>query len=76
VRGGQFVVTDVTGAKPQFQRPKGQPGTIAVGHSEESHEATVHATGNSGQTHGTAAMMAGIAGHVWSFDELFEAVLT
>ncbi len=23
----------------------------------------------------TAAMMAGIAGHVWSFDELFEAVL-
>lgn len=23
----------------------------------------------------TAAMMSGLAGHVWSFDELFEAVL-
>lgn len=23
----------------------------------------------------SAAMMAGLAGHVWSFDELFEAVL-
>ncbi len=31
--------------------------------------------GKSGQKRGTAAMMAGIAGHVWSFDELFEAVL-
>jgi hypothetical protein len=29
----------------------------------------------SGAKRGTAAMMAGIAGHVWSFDELFEAVL-
>jgi hypothetical protein len=44
VRGGQLVVTDVTGAKPQFQRPKVQPGTIAVGHSEESREATIHAS--------------------------------
>ncbi len=31
--------------------------------------------GKSGKKRGTAAMMAGIAGHVWSFDELFEAVL-
>jgi hypothetical protein len=31
--------------------------------------------GKSGQKRGTAAMMAGLAGHVWSFDELFEAVL-
>jgi hypothetical protein len=31
--------------------------------------------GKSGQKRGTAAMMAGIAGHVWSFDELFENVL-
>ena len=30
--------------------------------------------GNSGKLRSTAAMMAGIAGHVWSFDELFEAV--
>jgi IS1 family transposase len=32
--------------------------------------------GKSGQKRPTAAMMAGLAGHVWSFDELFEAVLT
>jgi len=31
--------------------------------------------GNSGCKRPTAAMMAGIAGHVWSFDELFAAVL-
>jgi hypothetical protein len=31
--------------------------------------------GTSGKKRPTAAMMAGIAGHVWSFDELFEAVL-
>jgi transposase-like protein/IS1 family transposase len=31
--------------------------------------------GNSGKLRSTAAMMAGIAGHVWSFDELFGAVL-
>ena len=31
--------------------------------------------GKSGQKRPTAAMMAGIAGHVWSFDELFDAVL-
>ncbi len=31
--------------------------------------------GKSGQKRPTAAMMAGIAGHVWSFDELFETVL-
>lgn len=31
--------------------------------------------GKSGKKRGTAAMMAGIAGHVWSFDELFDAVL-
>ena len=31
--------------------------------------------GKSGQKRGTAAMMAGIAGHVWSFDELFQNVL-
>ncbi len=31
--------------------------------------------GNSGQKRGTAAMMAAIAGHVWTFDELFDAVL-
>ena len=31
--------------------------------------------GNSGKKRPTAAMMAGIAGHVWSFDELFEVVL-
>jgi hypothetical protein len=31
--------------------------------------------GNSGKLRSTAAMMAGIAGHVWSFDELFAAVL-
>ncbi len=30
--------------------------------------------GKSGQKRPTAAMMAGIAGHVWSFDELFAAV--
>jgi hypothetical protein len=29
----------------------------------------------SSQKRPTAAMMAGIAGHVWSFDELFETVL-
>ena len=32
--------------------------------------------GKSGQKRATAAMMAGIAGHVWSFNELFEAVLS
>ncbi|HEY1600913.1 MAG TPA: hypothetical protein VGG64_15010 [Pirellulales bacterium] len=31
--------------------------------------------GKSGQKRPTAAMMAGLAGHVWSFDELFDAVL-
>lgn len=31
--------------------------------------------GKSGSKRGTAAMMAGLAGHVWSFDELFETVL-
>jgi hypothetical protein len=31
--------------------------------------------GNSGKLRSTAAMMAKIAGHVWSFDELFELVL-
>lgn len=31
--------------------------------------------GKKGEKRPTAAMMAGIAGHVWSFDELFEAVL-
>lgn len=31
--------------------------------------------GKSGQKRPTAAMMAGLAGHVWSFDELFAAVL-
>lgn len=31
--------------------------------------------GKSGAKRGTAAMMAGLAGHVWSFDELFETVL-
>ena len=31
--------------------------------------------GNSGKKRPTACMMAGLAGHVWSFDELFEAVL-
>lgn len=30
--------------------------------------------GKSGQKRGTAAMMAGLAGHVWSFDELFAQV--
>jgi IS1 family transposase len=32
--------------------------------------------GKSGKKRPTAAMMAGIAGHVWSFDELFDAVLS
>ncbi len=32
--------------------------------------------GKSGAKRGTAAMMAGIAGHVWNFDELFDAVLS
>jgi IS1 family transposase/transposase-like protein len=32
--------------------------------------------GKSGAKRGTAAMMAGLAGHVWSFDELFETVLS
>jgi hypothetical protein len=31
--------------------------------------------GTSGKKRPTAAMMAGLAGHVWSFDELFNAVL-
>lgn len=31
--------------------------------------------GKSGQKRSTAAMMAGLAGHVWSFDELFETVM-
>lgn len=31
--------------------------------------------GKSGKKRGTACMMAGLTGHVWSFDELFEAVL-
>jgi hypothetical protein len=31
--------------------------------------------GKSGKKRPTAAMMAGLAGHVWSFDELFCAVL-
>lgn len=31
--------------------------------------------GKSGSKRGTACMMAGLAGHVWSFDELFDAVL-
>ncbi len=33
------------------------------------------APGNSGKKRPTAAMMAKLAGHVWSFDELFNAVL-
>ena len=32
--------------------------------------------GKRGKKRPTAAMMAGIAGHVWSFDELFDAVLS
>jgi len=32
--------------------------------------------GTGGAKRPTAAMMAGLTGHVWSFDELFEAVLT
>lgn len=32
--------------------------------------------GKTSKKRGTAAMMAGLAGHVWSFDELFEAVLS
>jgi hypothetical protein len=32
-------------------------------------------TRKSGAKRGTAAMMAGLSGHVWSFDELFENVL-
>lgn len=31
--------------------------------------------GKSGKLRPTAAMMAGLADHTWSFDELFEAVL-
>ncbi|MCE9547130.1 MAG: hypothetical protein K8T25_16775, partial [Planctomycetia bacterium] len=31
--------------------------------------------GKTGKKRDTAAMMAGLAGHVWSFDELFDAVL-
>ena len=31
--------------------------------------------GKSGQKRPTVAMMAGLAGHVWSFDELFDEVL-
>lgn len=31
--------------------------------------------GKSGKKRGTACMMAGLAGHVWTFDELFAAVL-
>lgn len=31
--------------------------------------------GKTGKKRPTAAMMAGLAGHVWSFDELFAAVL-
>ena len=30
---------------------------------------------NSGKLRPTAAMMVGLAGHVWSFEELFDAVL-
>jgi len=30
--------------------------------------------GKSGKKRPTAAMMAGLAGHVWSFDELFAVV--
>ena len=32
--------------------------------------------GTSGKKRPTAAMMAGIASHVWSFNELFDAVLS
>ena len=32
--------------------------------------------GQSGKKRPTACMMAGLAGHVWSFDELFAAVLS
>jgi hypothetical protein len=32
--------------------------------------------GTSGKLRSTAAMLAGLAGHVWSFDELFETVLS
>jgi hypothetical protein len=32
--------------------------------------------GTSGKKRPTACMMAGLAGHVWSFDELFAAVLS
>jgi hypothetical protein len=31
--------------------------------------------GTSGKKRPSAAMMAGLTGHVWTFDELFEAVL-
>jgi len=33
-------------------------------------------SGKAGQKRPTACMMAGLTGHVWSFDELFAAVLT
>ncbi|HEY2837994.1 MAG TPA: hypothetical protein VGJ26_02515 [Pirellulales bacterium] len=32
--------------------------------------------GKSGKKRGTACLMAGLEGHVWSFDELFVAVLS
>ncbi len=41
----------------------------------EDYQYAIRKPGKSGAKRPTAAMMAGLAGHVWSFSELFEAVL-
>ena len=52
-----------------IQRWNAKPGSAPVA------DRTIRKPGKSGQKRGTAAMMAGIAGHVWGFDELFKTVL-
>jgi hypothetical protein len=50
-------------------------GTCPIKSRADTQQITVRIPGKKGQLRPTAAMMAGIAGHVWSFDELFAAVL-
>jgi hypothetical protein len=48
---------------------------VAIFAASDNYCGPTRMPGKSGKKRPTAAMMAGLAGHVWSFDELFNAVL-
>ena len=62
---------DVAIARPQI----GREGVQAMFAAYYNFCWQTRKPGKSGSKRGTACMMAGLTGHVWSFDELFEAVL-